>query len=128
MWEILIWIYIVNAALLMVHEMDSAYWREWEMFRLPGGAAGFLIIHLPLVIVLLWGLVLLARHTLAGQIFSLILAGLGVGAFVIHLTFLKLGRPEFKTPVSLAVLTATLLCSLAQGVLTVVSLVGSRPG
>ena len=29
--------YFVNSVLLIVHEIDSAYWEEWNLFRLPGG-------------------------------------------------------------------------------------------
>ncbi len=33
-------LYLANATLLVVHELDSVFWREWELFRLPGGEAG----------------------------------------------------------------------------------------
>lgn len=26
------WLYLLNAAALITHEIDSAYWREWELF------------------------------------------------------------------------------------------------
>ena len=29
----------LNFALLVTHQIDSAYWKEWELFHLPGGAA-----------------------------------------------------------------------------------------
>jgi hypothetical protein len=45
MFDLLTWIYLVNATLLIVHEIDSAYWKEWELFKLPGGAGGFVILH-----------------------------------------------------------------------------------
>lgn len=47
MFDILLWLYLANAILLICHEMDSAYWKEWELFRLPGGITLFLIIHFP---------------------------------------------------------------------------------
>ena len=31
-------LYVVNATLLICHQIDSAYWREWELLRVPGGA------------------------------------------------------------------------------------------
>ena len=43
--KILFWIYLANAVLLISHEIDSAYWKEWDLFKLPGGITGFLIIH-----------------------------------------------------------------------------------
>ena len=47
MTQLLFWLYIVNLTLLILHEMDSAYWKEWQLFHLPGGVGGFLLIHLP---------------------------------------------------------------------------------
>ena len=35
--DILFWVYLANAVLLIVHEIGSAYWKEWDLFRLPGG-------------------------------------------------------------------------------------------
>ena len=46
--QILFWLYLANALTLIVHEIDSAYWKEWDLFRLPGGEAGFLLLHFPL--------------------------------------------------------------------------------
>ena len=34
MFELLFWLYLVNAVLLITHEIDSAYWKEWELFKL----------------------------------------------------------------------------------------------
>lgn len=30
--SLLFWIYLVNAVLLINHEIDSAYWQEWKLF------------------------------------------------------------------------------------------------
>ena len=116
----LLWLYLINATLLVVHEIDSAYWQEWKLFRLPGGIGGFLSIHIPMVFVVLWGLVLVVRQSPGGVIFSLILAAVGLFAFGIHTVFIKLGHPEFKTGMSQALLWATLVVSLIQGALSVI--------
>ena len=47
--DILFWLYLVNAVLLINHEIDSAYWKEWQLFRLPGGIEGFLLLQFPLL-------------------------------------------------------------------------------
>jgi len=36
-------IYILNATLLLLHEMESAYEKEWEILKLPGEITGYLI-------------------------------------------------------------------------------------
>jgi len=30
MWQGLLWLYLANAVLLITHEIDSAYWKEWD--------------------------------------------------------------------------------------------------
>ena len=90
--EFLFWLYLVNAVLLINHEIDSAYWKEWELFHLPGGITGFLLIHFPLLLFVLYGLVLVSRHSFAGLVFSLILSCGGVFAYAIHTYFLRKGR------------------------------------
>ena len=117
--DVVFWLYSANATLLIVHEIESAYRQEWKLFRLPGGISFFLIVHLPMVFLILYGLVQVEQSSLAGKILSLVLALAGVFAFSIH-SFLNLrGHPEFKTPISITVLAATLCVSVAQLVTTI---------
>lgn len=95
MFEILFWLYMVNAVLLITHEVDSAYWKEWELFKLRGGSAGFILLHLPLVFLILWGLVLVFQHFSAGLVFSLILSLSGIFAFTIHTIFSQDGLKTY---------------------------------
>jgi len=118
MWDTLSWVYMITATLVINHEIDSAYWREWDLFHLPGGISGFLIIHLPLVFLILYGIVLVSQRAFGGLVLSLILSVGGIAAFVIHVILMKLGHPEFKTPMSLLILTAGLISSLVQAGLT----------
>jgi hypothetical protein len=123
MGELLFWIYLVNAVLLINHEIESAYWEEWKLFRLPGGIAGFLIVHFPLLFLVLYGLVLVSQHAFAGLIFSLALSFGGLFAFAIHTYFIQRGRDEFKTPISQFILVAALIVSLIQAVITIYLLI-----
>jgi hypothetical protein len=120
--ELLAWLYLANATLLIVHEIDSAYRQEWKLFRLPGGINGFLIIHIPLVLLILWGLVELVAGTTTGSVLSIVLALAGIFAFCIHLYLIWKGHGEFKTPVSLILLAGILCVSIAQLVVTLVGL------
>lgn len=119
MTEILPWVYLINSVLLINHEIDSAYWKEWNLFNLPGDITGFLIVHFPLLFLVLYGLVLVFQRTFAGLIFSLVLSFGGLFAFAIHTYFSRRGRDEFKTPISLFILMATLIVSLAQAAITI---------
>lgn len=48
-------LYIMTLSLLIAHEIDSTYWHEWELFGIPGGIQFFVLLHIPLVMVALWG-------------------------------------------------------------------------
>jgi hypothetical protein len=123
MFDILFWLYLVNAVLLINHEIDSAYWKEWELFKLPGGITGFLVIHFPLLFLVLYGLILVYKQSDVGLIFSLLLSFGGLFAFGIHMFFIKKGREEFKVPISIVILVGTLIVSIAQAVITILLLI-----
>lgn len=112
--ETLFWIYFVNFLSLIIHEMDSAYWEEWNLFKLPGGITAFLVVHLPLYSFFMYGLIQVHEGTGAGLVFSLLLSMSGLFAFAIHTYFMRKGREEFNTPTSKAILTATLIISAIQ--------------
>jgi len=120
--SLLTWLYIVNSVLLIVHEIDSAYWQEWKLFKLPGGISFFLVIHLPLVFLILYGLAQLQQNTPAGYAISMILAAAGIFAFTIHMVFMAKGNREFKTPLSISILIASLAVSIIQAWLTVIAM------
>lgn len=112
-------LYLLNAALLFTHEVDSAYWREWELFGIPGGIQVFLLLNFLLFLVFLLGYGRLLREASGGHAFSLLLAVSGVFAFSVHAYFLLAGRPGFALPASLVLLAAILVVSLAQAFATV---------
>jgi len=114
MQDILLWLYLANAILLINHEIDSAYWKEWKLFKLPGGITGFLLLHFPMLFFILYGLLSVSTKSQYGLIFSLILSSGGVFAFTIHTWFLKQGRREFDTPISKIILGSILAVSAVQ--------------
>lgn len=116
--DLVLWLYVANSVLLINHEIDSAYWKEWELFKLPGGIMGFLLLHFPLLLVILWGLILISRHSWWGSVFSLLLCLGGFFACAVHFYFLRKGRGEFNNAISKFILIAILLVSIAQMVVT----------
>ncbi len=50
-------LYIINATLLLLHEIESAYEKEWEILKLPGKITGFLLLHIPIIVLLFYGLI-----------------------------------------------------------------------
>jgi len=111
----LCWLYLLNAAVLITHEIDSAYWHEWKLFGLPGGIQVFLTLNLLLVIVVLYGFQALVMGRSSGIIFSWVLVAVGFFAAGIHMYFLLKGSEAFRLPASLVLLLAALVLSLAQG-------------
>jgi len=124
MTEVLFWLYLTNAVLLINHEIDSAYWKEWELFGLPGDIGGFLLLHFPLLFIILYGMAAAAGQRPSALWFSLLLSAGGILAYGIHTYFLKQGRHEFDHPVSKLILWATLIVSLVQLAVTIILLTG----
>lgn len=122
--DAMFWLYFVNAVLLIIHEIDSAYWKEWELFKIPGGISGFLIIHFPLIGAILFGLCAIILWPITGIVFSFTLCAGGLFAFSIHTYFLKKGKEEFNSPISIAILIATLVVSLTQLAITFLVVLG----
>jgi len=112
--ETLFWLYFANFIFLIIHEMDSAYWEEWKLFKLPGGITVFLMIHFPLFSFFMYGLIQVHENTAVGLIFSLILSFSGLFAFCIHTYFMRKGSEEFNTITSKAILTSTFILSAIQ--------------
>jgi hypothetical protein len=125
MHQTLLWLYLANATVLIAHEIDSARWKEWDLFwgvlasqrgPLPEwtGASGFVLLHLPLVALVLWGLVGVVQGATAGLVMSGLLGTCGVVAFTVHTVLIRRGHPEFRTVVSRSLLWGTLVLSIAQ--------------
>jgi uncharacterized membrane protein len=118
--DLLFWIYMVNAVILINHEIDSAYWQEWKLInpKARNGINGFILMHFPMLFIILFGLVLLYDHRLSGYVISLVLAAGGLFAFFFHFYHLKKGKSEFNTVLSKAMLVTTFLVSIIQVLLT----------
>jgi hypothetical protein len=84
-------LYIANATLLLLHEIESAYEKEWEILRLPGAITGFLLLHVPIIILLFYGLLEIERNSAVGLILGIALGIGGVIPFIVH-------KIIFKTP------------------------------
>jgi uncharacterized membrane protein len=119
--DLLFWIYIVNAVILINHEIDSAYWQEWKLINPndKNGINGFILMHFPMLFIILFGLVLVYDHRLSGYVISLVLAAGGLFAFFFHFYHLRKGKPEFNSVLSKALIVSTFMLSIIQIILTV---------
>jgi FtsH-binding integral membrane protein len=118
LFSVLFWIYLLNAVLIVNHEIESAYWKEWDLFKLPGKVTGFLIIHFPVLTLIILGSTLVYLQNTYGYIMSILLSVGGIFAFSAHTYFIKKGRPEFNLPISIFLLISILIVSLVQLVLS----------
>lgn len=123
----LIWIYVINATLLMVHEVEAGYWKEWNLFAKVKNEKkalnGFLIFHLIVIPIVLYGLLELNKASLTGLIISLALALSGIFAFVFHIVMIRKGRKEFNTIFSLSILALALMVSIIQTAVSILLMI-----
>lgn len=107
-------LYLLNASLLITLEIDSAYWREWELFHLPGGITVFLIVNFLLIWLVFFGFSRVIIGAPSARWFSYGLATTGIFAFTIHNIFLTIGYEQFGTVISMGLLFVILVVSLSQ--------------
>ncbi len=116
--DLMVWLYILNLTLLLLHEIESAYWEEWEILKLPGGIAGFLIIHFPLIVLLLFGLVQLENKTMTGYILSFVTGVSGIIPFLVHNILVRV-KGKFQLNISQLILYLNLTTGIILGVLSI---------
>jgi hypothetical protein len=98
--------YWLAAALLGAHEVDSGFWREWELFELPGGPDLFVALHVGIFLLILWGYAQLLARRRVGVVMSLVLGGSGVFALGVHGWFLVHDDQRFRSVTSVSVLAS----------------------
>jgi len=127
MLQALFLIYAITAIFLILHEIESAYWKEWELFKMKGGITGFVILHIPILALIFLGLVTLYVPSLTGMVVSILLCAGGIFAFSIHTYFIKQGKEEFTLPISKILLYMILVLSVAQLVITILAIIKFDP-
>ena len=109
-------LFLLNSTVLITHQIDAAYWHEWNLFHLPGGNQLNLILNLPIIALVLLAFLQVATHSPRQRLCHQFLAGLGLLTVAIHSGFFLAGHSEFQQPMSLLLLAATLMLSVAQWV------------
>jgi hypothetical protein len=125
----IIWLYLVNSLLLILHEIDAVYWKEWNLFfsgvkNEQKAMDGFLIFNFAAIALFLYGLVELVLGTFTGIIFSFILSITGILTFLIHSFFFAKRRKEFQVPSSLFILFFILIISIIQLIFSILLVIG----
>ncbi len=76
--------YILNATLLLLHEIESAYEKEWEILKLPGKITAFLVLHIPIILILFYGILEIENDSRAGYFLGIITGVSGLIPFIVH--------------------------------------------
>jgi len=79
-----VFFYIINVTLLLSHEIESGYEKEWEILKLPGKITGFLLFHIPIIIIFFYGLYCIIQYPQIKLIISLITGVSGFIPFLVH--------------------------------------------
>ena len=98
--------------LLIFHQIDAAYWKEWEMFNLPGGVQGFLLFNIILIPIVLLGYKSVIVNDPTARKYSYFCSGLGILTFAIHLAFMVLDYAQFTLPLSMIIIVSCLISFL----------------
>ena len=115
-------VYILNATLLILHEIESAYEKEWELLKLPGKITGFLLMHIPIILILFWGLIEIEKQTTLGLILGIVLGIGGILPAVVHkIAFKK--TDQFNLPISNAIIFLNVFSGIGLLILSI-SLMG----
>ena len=110
--EIITILYIVNATLLLLHEIESAYEKEWEILKLPGKITGFLLLHIPIIILIFYGLIEIEKNSTIGLIFSIITGIGGVIPFIVHKIIVR-KKNHFNLLISNAIIYLNVLSGVS---------------
>jgi hypothetical protein len=110
-----------NVAILITHQIDAAYWHEWEMFKLPGGIQLYNLINLVLFIAILSSTQSILNRTPTGFRNCLIVGGLSLLVLPIHACFAIAGFQQFHLPVSIAIIGLSFVAATSLIIVTMQS-------
>ncbi|QTN30206.1 hypothetical protein HZ993_10580 [Rhodoferax sp. AJA081-3] len=108
------WLFLANATVLITHQIDAAFWHEWELFRIPGGNQVNLLLNIPIIALVLYAHSRVVADVHTGMFFYKLLAALGFLTCAIHAGFMLAGHAAFVQPVSIGLLVATFVLSASQ--------------
>ncbi len=107
--------YILNATLLLLHEIESAYEKEWEILKIPGKITVFLILHIPIILLLFYGLLEIEKQSSQGLRLGIIMGIAGVIPFLVHKIFAKR-----KERFNLLISNILIYSNVVTGIVTIV--------
>jgi hypothetical protein len=110
--KLLALLFAVNATLLLLHEIESAYEKEWEILKLYGGISGFLILHIPIILLLFYGILEIENQSYIGLILGIITGAGGIIPFLVHKIFIK-REDRFNLTISNLIIYLNIITGIA---------------
>ncbi|MFH0818852.1 MAG: DUF6713 family protein [Patescibacteria group bacterium] len=112
-------IFIFNAILLILHEIESAYEKEWEILKLPGKLTGFILLHIPILFLIFYGLLEIEKQTQVGNVIGIILGIGGIIPFLVHRIFFN-RKDHFHSVISNILIYANIVTGIIVIILSIV--------
>lgn len=106
-------LYSATALSLVIHQVDAAFWHEWEMFAVPGGIQGFLVFNAVAIGAILHGYRSVLLNTRHAKAWALCCGGLGIVTFLVHAGFALWDHKNFSLPLSVITIVACLVFGAA---------------
>ncbi len=110
--------FILNATLLLLHEIESSYEREWEILKLPRKISGFLILHIPIILILFYGVVEIEKQTQIGLVLGVISGIGGIIPFLVHRVIIR-RKDRFNLLISSVLMYLNIIAGVITAVLSV---------
>ena len=104
-------LYIANATILILHEIESGYEKEWEILKLPGKLTGFILLHIPVLLILFYGLYGIVQYPQARTIIAIITGCAGFIPFLVHKVLVN-KKEHFNKPISNLLIYGNVLTGL----------------
>ncbi|OGP68793.1 MAG: hypothetical protein A2W27_02230 [Deltaproteobacteria bacterium RBG_16_44_11] len=107
--------YMLNATLLLLHEIESAYEKEWEILKIPGKITVFLILHVPIILLIFYGLLEIEKQSAQGLRLGIIMGAAGIIPFLVHKIFVKR-----KDHFNLLISNILIYSNIVTGIVTII--------
>jgi hypothetical protein len=112
--------YILNVTLLLLHEIESGYEKEWEILKLPGKITGFLLLHIPVILIFFYGFYSIIMYPHTRGIFSVITGIAGFIPFLVHKIAVN-KKGHFNKPISNILIFGNMLSGTALILIAVIA-------
>lgn len=107
--------------MLLLHEIESSYEKEWEILGLPGRITGFLLLHIPIIILLFYGALEIEKRTQVGLIIGIISGIGGIIPFLVHKIIVR-HKDRFNLLISNVLIYANIITGLVTAALSIINI------